>query len=584
MRRSSSLALLACLFVLPVASPGVASGTILNVPESYPTISQAIDFAAEGDTVLVAPGTYYENLQFRGVDIVLLSSGGMEVTTIDGGTNGPTIVIDQGEGRGLVVEGFTITGGQYVLQIDQRGIVIRDSSPTIRHNWIRDNCTGDITQALGAGIYAGGASSPCIENNLIESNIAYQTLLIPAGGGIYLESYLPLPFPARIVGNVIRDNRVTGSFEVSGGGVYVEVAVPTDCVFEGNEVTGNRAAAESAGSASGGGIYANCDLRNCVVSGNVATGGKAYGGGVLSLSPGMCEGLVVEANEVHANNLSYPTATGGGIKSNSQVIGCVIAGNRAAVQDLPGGLRSWSMSKGGGVLFTGTRLEGCTIAGNVSGGGTDQNWGAGLCIEAAGAMVSRCILSGNRFETPGQGSGVAGSPASFACNDVWDNDGDDFYGFPDPCGQDGNFSADPIFCPVEPPDYTLRDDSPCAPGNHPGGWDCETIGARGVACVAAGAADAGVAGRFDLRLLPIPARETVEMELTLPRAADLRVEVFTVDGARVATVLDGPREPGVVHASWDGLLSGGRRAAPGVYWVRADAGGEVRTGKVVLAR
>ncbi len=62
----------------------------LEVPAKHPTIQAALDAAIPGDVVLVAPGIYYERPVLR-AGVVLLSSGGPFVTTIDGGGVGHVV-------------------------------------------------------------------------------------------------------------------------------------------------------------------------------------------------------------------------------------------------------------------------------------------------------------------------------------------------------------------------------------------------------------------------------------------------------------------------------------------------------------
>jgi hypothetical protein len=50
-------------------------------------------------------------------------------------------------------------------------------------------------------------------------------------------------------------------------------------------------------------------------------------------------------------------------------------------------------------------------------------------------------------------------------------------------GINGNISVDPQLCGAwDSMNYMLQSDSPCAPGNHPDGYDCGQIGAKGVGC------------------------------------------------------------------------------------------------------
>jgi hypothetical protein len=83
----------------------------IRVPEDQPSIQAAINTANNGDTVLVAPGTYFENLFFSGRAITVKSSAGADSTIIDGGGELPVASFQSGEGQGTVLNGFTIRNG-----------------------------------------------------------------------------------------------------------------------------------------------------------------------------------------------------------------------------------------------------------------------------------------------------------------------------------------------------------------------------------------------------------------------------------------------------------------------------------------
>ncbi len=78
----------------------------------FTTIADAMASPAviAGDTVLVMPGTYVENIMLKG-GVKLLGSG-PDVTILDGNAAGPVVTLPVNGDYNNVVSGFTITNGQ----------------------------------------------------------------------------------------------------------------------------------------------------------------------------------------------------------------------------------------------------------------------------------------------------------------------------------------------------------------------------------------------------------------------------------------------------------------------------------------
>ncbi len=123
--------------------PDPGSGT---VGDPYCSIQTAIDNAVDTDEVVVAPGTYFETINFLGKAIWLHSSDGVEVTTIDGTGNFHVVRCVSGEGPNTLLDGFTITGGSGMFHpvwiVAGGGMYNIDSSPTVaapvRIRWLID--------------------------------------------------------------------------------------------------------------------------------------------------------------------------------------------------------------------------------------------------------------------------------------------------------------------------------------------------------------------------------------------------------------------------------------------------------------
>ena len=115
----------------------------------YASIQYALSQATtvHGDTVLVLPGTYVENVDFLGKAVRLVSSGGPTVTVIDGGAplvELSAVTFASGEGPGSVLQGFTVENGSGTLDAsftfyDGGGVRISGASPTIRDCVIQQN-------------------------------------------------------------------------------------------------------------------------------------------------------------------------------------------------------------------------------------------------------------------------------------------------------------------------------------------------------------------------------------------------------------------------------------------------------------
>ena len=136
----------------------------------FSKIQYGINAAAAGDTVLVAAGTYVENINFDGKNISIIGSG-RETTIIDGDSSGTVVSFSNGEDSTAVLTGFTIKNG--LEEFDGGGVQIYDSGPTLTNLLITDN----TALGHGGGIYfrIGSDSTgltPTLDNVLISSNTA----------------------------------------------------------------------------------------------------------------------------------------------------------------------------------------------------------------------------------------------------------------------------------------------------------------------------------------------------------------------------------------------------------------------------
>lgn len=340
------------LTLLGVLNVCIASATVRYVPGSYSTIQSGIDASINGDTVLVSPGTYLENIIFRGKRIVVTSNFALNAdpsfiqnTIINGSApshpdSGSCVRIINGEDSTTVLQGFTLTGGYGTLWLDEHGpgrywegggIITAFTSPTIRHNIIRNN---NVNRPGGASTGGGGIrvgdGSPRILNNIIMNNAGMY------GGGIVSNYASPIIRNNLILSNVV-SQAIAGLPTYGGGGIWFNGSVAGNRV-ENNTIFWNSSTGtvNTGVNGRGGGVLAiggsTINSRNNIIGGNSqTTGGQVTGVGATVLATySDIEGGFAGVGNINENPMFADTSYY--LQPNSP---CVDAGDTSAVFNDP---------------------------------------------------------------------------------------------------------------------------------------------------------------------------------------------------------------------------------------------------------
>jgi hypothetical protein len=254
------------VFIFQLPWPLQASSTtrVWEVPADFQTIQEAVNNAGDGDTILIAPGVYTENITIAAKSLSLVGVD-KETTVIDGNSSAQVLIIS--DGAAVAIYDLKLQNGRGTYG---GGIRAEDSQLTIHNTILINNVTIDSGSSLGAGagIFAVDTDLTILRSHLVANASS------GGGGGIYYHANLQ---PTSLV---IYDTQVlSNSTNVNGGGIaiFTSSAAPPPLISH-STIAYNSALAGGGISVNGSETSAPLNLINSTVSANVAS---SYGGGVL---------------------------------------------------------------------------------------------------------------------------------------------------------------------------------------------------------------------------------------------------------------------------------------------------------------
>ncbi len=207
-----------------------------RVDVNYPSIFLAAVTAANGDTLTMAPGTFYERVNFNGKPVTLRSTDPNDpnvvaATIIDANGVGNGITCSLDEGAASVIDGLTVRHAQTASTY--AGIKCVSASPAIRNCVLRDSYSGiyldnsssEITHCQGInnsyyGLTLSGSSAPVVSRGVFSNNGSYGVQCNNSGSTV-------------VKNCVIASNANSGVYV--GNGAHAAV---TNCTFVGNTSRG----------------------------------------------------------------------------------------------------------------------------------------------------------------------------------------------------------------------------------------------------------------------------------------------------------------------------------------------------------
>ena len=191
------------LYISTNGSDEIGDGSEEN---PFATIQKGIDFSNGGDTILVAPGHFYENINWSTASSIKLIGSGADSTIIDGGGNGTVIDNSDDTSYPIEISNLTIKNGYSTGK--GGGISLKMVGDLLLKNLI----IADNSASRGGGVYIEGQGSVSFLKTMVyfENVIIYNNSADAYGGGIYLGG--------DFTSSIIKNTTVVNNLSVDGGG------------------------------------------------------------------------------------------------------------------------------------------------------------------------------------------------------------------------------------------------------------------------------------------------------------------------------------------------------------------------------
>jgi hypothetical protein len=544
------------LTLLIIGIAANSSATIINIPADYPTIQQGIDASADGDTVLVQPGTYVENVNFNGHNIVLgslfLTTGdeGFITATIIDGNELPVINVTDVGGNSGSITGFSIQHGLW-------GIECHNSNLLISNNWVLENVDfshPDTTQING-GILCENSNIDMFSNSIYLNGkwgiVGKNSNLTITDNYVTYNSNI-IHSDAISTGGIMADSsNVTISLNnISSNGGWGISCQNSEAIISDNNITDNVNYAD-AWWVEGGGI--NCDNTEAIITSNYIAN----------------NGAICDSPDPHTVMAYGITGTSQLQIINNNIIRTVFAS-------------TIFYNEAYGILTQNSPILINNIVIGVNAGPTIWDFAYGIACDSC--VVVNSIVRNNKINfsngmTQARYSNIEG-------------------GWPG----EGNIDEDPQIAwnPFDPGHLMsigcgFQIDSPCIDAGDPAildslldcSWglggprsDMGAFGGGDSASVGIWGGNSPLPERYlMIRNYPNPFNQNTTIEFDLPVYCFTTIDIYDVLGREVENLLSEIKPPGSYFIKWEA----GDRAS-GIYFYKLEACGHTRIGKMVLLR